>query len=184
MNEGINESKITRTKLPSNLVGPKPMLLLRSLHCQWTCPALKSVVKLVIEDVRKLIHLYYIKIGAPLPEDWHDKGGTIWRTIAALEMTANKCRKVETIIYTTYHSLHNGEIYNKSKSSRQNETAIANGSKIQQLVADYRETGLSYSETMTVINLYCIESNIPTVTCSAVVSCEKRMVKVILPIIK
>jgi hypothetical protein len=55
--------------------------------------------------------------------------------------------------------------------------AIADGSKIQKLVADYRETGLSYSETMIVINIYCIENNIPTVTRSAVVSCEKRMVK-------
>jgi hypothetical protein len=97
-------------------------------------------------------------------------------------MTANKCRKVETVIYKTYHSLCNGKIYDKSRSSRQNETTIANGSKIQQLVADIKETGLSYSEAMMVINLYCLENNIPTVTHSAIVSCEKRMVKEILPI--
>jgi hypothetical protein len=62
--------------------------------------------------------------------------------------------------------------------------AIANSSKIQQLVAVYRETGLSYSKTTMVINLYFIEKNIPTVTRSAVVSCKKRMVKESLPIIK
>ncbi len=144
----------------------------------------QNVVKLVIEDVWKLIHLYYIKIGAPLPEDWHGKCGTIWRTIAALEMTANKHRKVETVIHSTYHSLRNGKIFNESRSLRQNEMAIANGSKIQQLVVDCRETGLSYSETMMVINIYCIENNIPTFTCSAIVLREKRMVKEILPIIK
>jgi hypothetical protein len=37
----------------------------------------QNVVKLVIEDIRKLIHLYYIKIGAPPPEDWHGEGRTI-----------------------------------------------------------------------------------------------------------
>jgi hypothetical protein len=63
------------------------------------------VVKLVIEDVHMLIHLYYIQIGAPLPEDWHGKGQTIWRTTAALEMTANEQRKVETetVIYKSLH---------------------------------------------------------------------------------
>jgi hypothetical protein len=65
-----------------------------------------------------------------------------------------------------------------------NETAIANGSKIQQLVADYTKTGLSYSETMMVINTYCIENNIPIITHSAVALCEKRMVNEILQIIK
>ena len=50
----------------------------------------QNVVKLVIEDVHMLIHLYYIEIGAPLPEDWHGKGQTICRTTAALEMTANE----------------------------------------------------------------------------------------------
>ena len=144
----------------------------------------QTVVKLNIEEERKLVHLYYIKIGSPPPEDWRGEGGAISRIIAALEMTANERRKVERVIHKTYHSLRNGEIYDESRSSRQNETAIADGSKIQQLVADYRETGLSYSETTMVINVYCIEKILPTVTRSAVVSCEKRMVKEILPIIK
>jgi hypothetical protein len=144
----------------------------------------QTVDKLNIEEEQKLVHLYYIKIGSPPPEDWRGKGGAISRIIAALEMTANECRKVERVIHKTYHSLRNGEIYDESRSLRQNETAIADGSKIQQLVADYRETGLSYSETAMVFNLYCIEKSLPTVTRSAVVSCEKRMVKEILPIIK
>ena len=144
----------------------------------------QTVVKLNIEEERKLVHLYYIKIGSPPPEDWRGKGGAISRIIAALEITANERRKVERVIHTTYHSLRNGKIYDESRSSRQNETAIADGSKIQQLVVDYRGTGLSYSETMMVINLYCNEKSLPIVTRSAVVSCKKRMVKEILPIIK
>ena len=62
-------------------------------------------------------------------------------------MTANERRNVEQVIHKTYHSLRNGEIYDESRSSQQNETAIADGSNIQQLVADYRETGLSYTTT-------------------------------------
>ena len=38
-----------------------------------------------------------------------------------------------------------------TQASHVNEMAIADGSKIQQLVADYRETGPSYSEKMMVI---------------------------------
>jgi hypothetical protein len=34
-------------------------------------------VKLCKEDVRKLIHLFYNKIGCPPPEDWYGDGGTI-----------------------------------------------------------------------------------------------------------
>ena len=37
----------------------------------------QTVVKLNIEEERKLFHLYYIKIGSPLPEDWWGKGGAI-----------------------------------------------------------------------------------------------------------
>jgi hypothetical protein len=76
----------------------------------------QNVVKLVIEDVHKLIHIYYIKIGAPPPEDWCGKGRTIWRIIAALEMTASNHRKVETVKYKTYHSLCNGKFYGESRS--------------------------------------------------------------------
>lgn len=76
---------------------------------------------------------------------------------SSLEMTANKHIKVEKVICITYHSLRNGKLYGISKSSHGNETAIADGSNIQQLVTDYRETGLSYSETMMVINIYCMD---------------------------
>jgi hypothetical protein len=48
--------------------------MISALSADMSC--IQNVVKLVIEDVRKLIHLYYIKIEAPLPEDWHGKGST------------------------------------------------------------------------------------------------------------
>ena len=70
----------------------------------------QTVVKLNIEEEQKLVHLCYIKIGSPPPEDWRGEGGAISRIIAALEMTANERRNVERVIHKTYHSLRNGKI--------------------------------------------------------------------------
>ncbi len=61
----------------------------------------QTVDKLNIEEEQKLVHLYYIKIGSPPPEDWRGKGGAISRIIAALEMTANERRKMEQVIHKT-----------------------------------------------------------------------------------
>jgi hypothetical protein len=36
-----------------------------------------EIVMLCKEDVRKLIHLFYIKVGCPPPKDWHGVGSTI-----------------------------------------------------------------------------------------------------------
>ena len=59
----------------------------------------QTVVKLNIEEEQKLVHLCYIKIGSPPPEDWRGEGGAISRIIAALEMTANERRNVERVIH-------------------------------------------------------------------------------------
>ncbi len=112
------------------------------------------VVKLDEENVRKLVSLFYIKIGAPPPNDWNSRGRMISKTMNALDMSvsADKRRKVERIITKTYHSLLHGEEYNKGRKSRKNLTAITDGNNIQQLVADYREAGLSFSQTTVMIN--------------------------------
>jgi hypothetical protein len=77
-------------------------------------------------------------------------------TVLALEMTADDCRKVETVISDTYQSLHRGKVYDRGRISHKNEAAIADISITQQLCADYQETGLSYSKTTFLINIYCI----------------------------
>jgi hypothetical protein len=143
-----------------------------------------AAVKIRQDDKHKLISLFYVHIGAPLPEDWHGEGGTISRIVGALEMTAEERRKVETVISETYQSLRREEVFDKGRISQKNKTAIADGSKIQQLLADYQEIGLSYSKTAFLINIYCIENDLLTVTCSAVVSCEQRMEKVVTSIAK
>jgi hypothetical protein len=101
------------------------------------------VVKLDEENVRKLVSLFYIKIGAPPPDEWQGRGGLISKTMNALNMSvlADERRKVERIITKTYHSLLCGEEYDEGRKSRKNLTAIADGNKIQQLVADTERLG-------------------------------------------
>ncbi len=91
-------------------------------------------VKICQDDTRKLISLFYLQIGAPPPEDWYGKGGTILKTVEALEMTAEECRKVETVISDTYQSLRQEEVFDKGRISQKNKTAIADSSKIQQFL--------------------------------------------------
>jgi hypothetical protein len=99
-------------------------------------------------------------------------------------MTAEENRKVETVISDTYQSLRQEEVFDEGRISRKNKTTIADGSKIQQLLADNQESGLSFSETTFLINIYCVENDLLTVTPSAVVSCEQRMEKVVTSIAK
>jgi hypothetical protein len=76
-----------------------------------------AAVKICQDDKRKLISLFYLQIGAPLPEDWYGKGGTISRTNEALEMTAEERRKVETVISDTYQSLRQEEVFDEGRIS-------------------------------------------------------------------
>ena len=55
---------------------------------------------------------------------------------------------------------------------RAGNIAIKPGSPEEQAVADYRERGLSYTETTLLINRQCLQDGRPTVTCSAVRTCE------------
>ena len=105
-------------------------------------------------------------------------------TIKAHAMSADECRKVEQVITYTYHSLCCGQEYNEGRASCENVTEIADGSKIQQLVANYREHGLSYSQTTLMINIYCRKNKLHTVRRSVVVSCEKRMTRMVVPVTK
>jgi hypothetical protein len=99
-------------------------------------------------------------------------------------MSDDERRKVTRVITDTYHCLRQGEVYDKARASHNNVTAIVDGTKIQQLIADYREAGLSFSQTTLLINMHCNKNNLRTVTRSAIVSCKKRMKRMVMPITK
>ena len=72
-----------------------------------------------------------------------------------------------------------GEEYDLAREYRACTRSIADGSIEQQMVADNRERGLSYTETALVINRFCLQNDRPTVTRSGVVTCEQHMVHMI-----
>jgi hypothetical protein len=78
-------------------------------------------------------------------------------------MSADKRGKVVQVITDRYHSLRRGKVYDEGRALQNNVTMIANGSKIQQLIADYREAGLSFSQTTLMINIYCSKNELLTV---------------------
>ena len=55
--------------------------------------------------------------------------------------------------------------------------AIKSGSPEEQAVADYHDRGLSYTRTTLPINPQCPQDGRPTVTRSAVCTCELNMVR-------
>ena len=60
---------------------------------------------------------------------------------------------------------------------RAGSVAITPGSPEEQAVADNRERGLSYTKTTLLINRQCLQDGRPTVTRSAVRTCELNMVR-------
>ena len=83
------------------------------------------------------------------------------------------------VIAKTHHSLTVGEAHDSTRAFCAGTAFIKDGSKEQQLVADYRERGLSYTETTMLVNKWRIRNNRETVRHSAVHTCEQNMEKVI-----
>jgi hypothetical protein len=124
------------------------------------------------------------KKGCPPPEDWYGDGGTKAITIKAIAMSADDRRKVMQVITETYHCLRCDKVYDKGRALQNNVATIVDGSKIQQLIANFREAGLSFSQMTLMINMYCNKNNLRTVTLSAIISCKKRMKRMVVPVTK
>jgi hypothetical protein len=115
-----------------------------------------SGLKFSEQDQRRLISDYYLQVlHAPPPDEWRGEGGTISDVIGGLKLKESQRRTVEKVLIATHHSLLKGEEYEPSRKSAPKKRFIEDGSKEQQLVADYREQGLSYTETTMLINRWC-----------------------------
>ena len=101
--------------------------------------------------------------------------------VRALRLNKNQRKKVLRVIAKTHHSLTVGEARDSTRAFRAGTAFIKDGSKEQQLVADYRERGLSFTETTILVNKCCIRNNRETVRRSAVCTCEQNMEKVPMP---
>ena len=70
-----------------------------------------------------------------------------------------------------------GAEYDPMREFRAGSVATTPGSPEEQAVADNRERGLSYTKTTLLINRQCLQDRRPTVTRSAVCTCEFNMVR-------
>ena len=123
--------------------------------------------------MRDCISNYYLAVlGAPPPEDWRGEGGTVSEIARALRLNTNQHRRVLNVIVRTHHALLTGAEYDSMREFRAGSVAITPGSLEEQAVADNRERGLSYTETTLLINRQCLQDGRPTVTRSAVRTCE------------
>ena len=75
-----------------------------------------------------------------------------------------------------HHILLTGAKYDSMFEFCAGSVAIKSGSPEEQTVADYRERGLSYTDTTLLINRQCLQDGRPTVTRSAARTCDMNMV--------
>ena len=99
-------------------------------------------------------------------------------------MSKNQRRMIHKVISVTHQCLMTGETYEPMRASVPGTTAIKDGSREQQLIADYRERGLSFTETTMLVNRWCHRNGHESVTRSAVRTCKMKMVKQITTIQK
>jgi phage terminase small subunit len=128
-------------------------------------------------DERHLISLYYVHLGAPPPEEWNGVGGTVSKIVSALSYSKFQRRRVKEIIANYHFTTLVGGVYDPQRKHRSNPTAIEDGGPIQQMICDYIESGVSYTEAQLLVNIWCVKNDKLTVTRSAVVSCVERMMK-------
>ena len=84
-------------------------------------------------------------------------------------------KKVLRDIAKTHHSLTVGKESDATRAYNIGTAFIKDGSKEQQLVADYHERGLSLIETTMLVDKWSIQNNRETVWRSVVHSCKQNM---------
>jgi hypothetical protein len=137
-----------------------------------------TIGKLSQMEERLLISLHFRHLGSPPPDKWDGRGGTVSKIASAINFTHEQRRRIKEVIAATYESLTSGQRFDPSKAPRDPNISakIKDGSKLQGMVADYIESGLSYTLATSFINQLLIASGeVFTVTRSAVYSCVLRM---------
>ena len=137
-----------------------------------------TIGKLSKMEERLLISLHYRQLESPPPDKWDGNSGTVSIIASAINFKHDQKRRIKDVITSTYNYLKSGQGYDPSVAPRDPNirAKIKDGSKVQGMVADYIESGLSYTLATSFINQLLIASGeVFTVTRSAVYSCVLRM---------
>ena len=148
-------------------------------------PAREVDKRLTQAEQRQFISLFYRTLGAPPPAEWDGKNGTVSKIVSAAKYTKGQREKVKNVIQKTYQSICAGKRYDPfERKPCKGRPAIVDGSKVQQLIADFLEIGLSLTGATDLINQILHQAGLPTVSRSAVHSCALRMTRKKRPIRK
>ena len=137
-----------------------------------------TIGKLSQMEERLLISLHFRHLGSPPPDNWDGRGGIVSKIASAIHFTHDQRRRIKEVIAATYESLTSGQRYDPSREPRDPNISaiIKEGSTLQCRIADYIESGLSYTQATSFLNQMLIATGeLFTVTQSAVYSCVLRM---------
>ncbi len=127
------------------------------------------------EDVRFAIHtIFTFVLGSPR-EGWEGPTGAAAKIRSMMRGKSVDARTIKSVMVESLKAQERGDMYDASRKTRAPITAIKDGSKHQQMVADYRELGYSYDGVEVMINHYQLVNSLPRVTRSAIYTCEQRM---------
>ena len=147
--KGKKQGTNTYTKVPDNLRKRQPARARPSRKATSTSTLAEVLVEEVDinkasqADLRRLVSMFYVHVlQAPPPEDWNGKDGTVSDVIKGLRLRKGQRRTVHNVLVQTHHCLTTGKVYDGERKASRGATAIKPGTKVEQLVADYRERGL------------------------------------------
>ena len=90
------------------------------------------------------------------------------------------CRKtVHSVLKQTYHILLQGVLYQEAtKYDGGRPQTLKIGCREENLIANYRERGLSFCKVTVIVNFYRLEMGLPFVTQSCITETHLRMAKI------
>ena len=138
-----------------------------------------STWKTDAEKERLQIALMYSRtLNSPPPEEWAGKDGTVRQIMVKLELGESKRFTVKRVIKQTYEMQEEGLDYDgKVREGRGRESIIAVGSKWEKMIADHKESGLSFEETTQAVNDVRHKENSPLFRVGAIKGVIARLPK-------
>jgi len=139
-----------------------------------------------LEKQRCLIAMFYeMTLEAPEPEEWNGKHETVTTIMKSLRLKGNQRNRVRRVVGETYDKIMNGLTYDgKIKYGGGRPVEIKPGSEEETMLADGKESGMSFDDVTVFINEYREDHALPLLGVNAVVAAFNRMTKITKPVLK
>ncbi|NCF93533.1 MAG: hypothetical protein GWQ05_21640 [Verrucomicrobiaceae bacterium] len=129
--------------------------------------------------------LFEDKYHSPPMEDWTGKDGTIRTIMNDLGLHQNDYKKVQRVLTETYNCQLSGYYYTGDVAIGQGRKhIIEKDSEWETMVADYKESGLSFKDVQIAVNENRHKQSLPLFRLGAIKGCVRRMVKRIVVLVQ